>query len=193
MKKLTACLGLLILLTPFLFGDNLKFTEFTASAGRSAFTSGLDLTGKFANEKNSVQLTANHERFYGVFFWKLPLHFKVGICAGAFKNMVQAGPYVVFSPTKFISAYYWRGWGFGEPDKPAWKIHNFFELVGGSLNFKGLGLNYAYMVFQGQKTHLPGISYELSLTEKFRTFTSVDYNSLTKGPLFCIGLSYLPK
>ena len=194
MKKLIVCLVLLFGLIPFAFTqDNLKLSRLTASMGKGAFTSGFDVTAIFENSLNLMEITANHERFYAVYFWKLPLKIKAGIFTGAFKNMPQAGPYVIVSPTKFLSVFYWRGWRAGEPEKPRAKIQHFFQTTGASMLFGGLKIDYVWIDFLGEKTSLPGICYTFAINSRFKCFAGVDYKVSEKMPLFRIGLSYFPE
>ena len=171
--------------------DKLKWTSLTANMGQGAFTSGFDVTTMFESDTGKIEITANHERFYGVYFWKLPMKIKAGICAGAFKNMPQTGPYVVFSPIENLSAFYWRGWGFGEPGKPKTEINHFFESVGGMLTLGNLKISYVYINFLGEKTSLPGVCYSLVINKKFKFFTGIDYKVSEKKPLYRIGLTFL--
>lgn len=194
MKKLIVCLVLLFGFVSFAFAqDNLKLSRLTANMGKGAFTSGFDVTVIFQNSSNLMEITANHERFYAVYFWKLPLKITAGICGGAFKNMPQAGPYVIVSPTKFLSVFYWYGWGAGEPEKPQAKIQHFFQATGASMSFGGLKISYVWFDFRGTKTSLPGICYTLAINSRFKCFAGIDYKTSEEMPLFRIGLSYFPE
>lgn len=194
MKKSIICLLLIFGIASFVLAqDGLKISRTTITAGKGAFTSGLDATIIFQNSSNSMEITANHERFYAVYFWNLPLKITAGICAGAFKNMPQTGPYVIISPTKFASVFYWRGWGFGEPEKPKAKIRHFFESAGATLSFGGLKISYVWFDFMGTRTSLPGICYTLPINSRFKFFAGIDYKTSEEMPLFRIGLSYFPK
>lgn len=194
MKKSIICLILVFGIISFGFTqDSLKLSRSTANMGKGAFTSGFDVTAIFENSSNLMEITANHERFYAVYFWKLPLKVTAGICAGAFKNMPQTGPYVIVSPTKFSSVFYWRGWGFGEPEKPQAKIQHFFQAAGATMSFGGLKISYVWFDFMGTKTSLPGICYTLAINSRFKCFAGIDYKTSDDMPLFRIGLSYFPE
>lgn len=194
MKKTVFSVVAYLVLFMFVQANEWKLSEVRFTSGKGAFTSGLDGSVFFASSKNAVEITGNSDRAYGVFFWKLPsLKVKIGICVGPFKNMIQFGPYVVYSPTKSVSAFYWRGWGFGKPNCQKWEVNNFFEAAGVYFTFKGVTVGYTYSVFLEEKTHLPGISYAVPIGKNFKVFGGVDYTTITKESLFRIGVSYTPK
>lgn len=204
MKKIIVSIIFLFLMAPFVRADDankLKVSEFTVNAGKGAFVEGLDFTVIFEGEKSSIELTANHQRSYGVYFLHMPLKVKVlhlslkvkvrtGICGGVFKNMPQAGPYIIVSPVKVLDVFYWRGWGFGEPENPRAEFNNFFEAVGVSLMLGNLKLSYVYSIFMNEKTALPGICYSVPINQNFKFFAGCDYKDVSKEMLFRIGVSY---
>lgn len=169
--------------------EEIKIDMVKASAGEGAFVSGFDVSIFGGNSKNAFEFTGNHQRVYAVWFWKLPLNINVGICAGAFKNQPQTGPYITISPVKPLTLFYWRGWGFGKPNEPRWEFNKFFESVGTILNLGNLKLSYIWFNFMGEKTGLPGISYGVNLNPKFKLFAGVDYKLILKRPLFYVGIS----
>lgn len=191
MKKTITWLILIFIITSFAFSqDKTKLSRITINMGQGAFNSGCDFTSIFEGPSNLIEFTANHQRFYAVYFWKLPLKIKAGICAGAFKNMPQTGLYITLSPVECISVFYWRAWGAGEPEKPQFKVNNFFESVGASISVKGLKVSYIWADFLGEKTSLPGICYTFDINSKIKSFVTVDYKVSKKMPLFRIGISY---
>ena len=190
MKK-TLCFVFLVLLASIVMADEMKFSSITANMGKGAFTSGFDVTLLFDSKGNAIEVTGNHERAYGVFFWRIPsLNIKAGICAGMFKNMIQSGPYVIFSPIKPLSVFYWRGWGAGEPNNPQVEINFFFESAGASLSMGNLVISYVWFDFMGTQATMPGVSYTVSINSKFKFFGGVDYKVEEKLPLFRIGVTY---
>lgn len=193
MKKVLLMVLCLAIIVSVAVADNLKLTEFSLNSGKGAFTSGLDVTVRFGSDKYSIEVTGNSDRAYGVFFWKLPLGISVGVCAGEFKNQPQTGPYVVFAPVKFAYAFYWSGWGFGEPDKPSWDVKPFFSSAGIGTQLGNLKLSLIWFDFMGAKTWLPGISYGVKILESFWFSTGMDYKTSTKEPLFWLRVSYFPK
>jgi hypothetical protein len=193
-KKPAICLILILGTFSFLSAqERMKFSELTANIGKGAFTSGFDITLKFEAEKRLLEITGNHERGYMVHLWKLPMSVKAGVSGGIFNNMPWAGPYVLATPTEFLSLLYWRGWGAGEPDNPGTEINGFFESMGIFLKWKGIKLSYVHATFMGEKNHLPGISFTVPINEKFSCFAGIDYKSSEDTPLFRIGVSHFPE
>ena len=170
--------------------EELKPISLSANIGKGAFTSGFDVTLMLENSTQQVEITANHERFYAVHFWKLAKWIKAGVCAGAFKNQPQVGPYVVISPVKFLSVFYWQGWGAGKPEHPKFEVNYFFNSAGASIRLGNLKISYIWIDFMRQQEQLPGISYSFKLSSKIKGLIGVDYKIQEDLPLFRIGATY---
>jgi len=193
-RHLVAVVLIVFVVASMAMADELKLTEFSLGAGKSAFTSGLDATARFANGQYDFEFVGNSDRFYGVAFWKTAIKgLNAGICAGTYKNQPQIGPYITYAPLKFASIFYWKGWGFGKPEHPSWKISPFFEASGIAAKMGGLKLRLVRFIFMGEKTWLPGASFGISIRKNFRFAAGVDYKTLTKESLFWMRVGYFLK
>jgi hypothetical protein len=173
--------------------EDIKINNLSVKFGETAFGNGTDISVFGGNTKYAFEVTGNHQRAYAVGFWKIPkLNLSIGWCAGVFKNQVQTGPYVVFTPVKPLALFYWSGWGFGKPDNPSWDVNDFFASWGGSLTFGNLRLGYVHLNFMGTNSSLPGVSFGINLNPKTRVSFGVDvqFPEGQKGkPMYSVGVS----
>lgn len=174
-------------------GKGLKLGELSLGSGKSALTSGLDGVVRFESKEFRLLIVGNSDRYFGAFFLKLPIGLSAGVCTGAFKNQPQVGPYVTFAPTKFLSAFYWRAWGFGKPNEPKLEVNPFFQCVGGAVTLGNVKLNCIWLDFMGSRTLVPGVSYGVKINEQFRATIGADYKVSTEEPMFSVKVSYFPK
>lgn len=193
MKSMKICLALLFLVVSFVFAqDGFKLSEITSNIGKGAFTSGFDITLKFKGQGDLLGITGNHQRGYAIYLWDLPFSLNAGVSGGFFKNMPWTGPYILISPTNFLSFFHWSGWRAGEPENPGTEVNTFFISNGLFLKLGRLQVNYVLMDFLGEKTSIPGILYTMPINKDFKGFIGIDYKVSEEESLFHIGLSYFP-
>ncbi len=180
--------------------DKLKLDLASISTGKSAVSSGLDLSFFFGNKENMVEITGNHERSYGSYLFKIDLDLvkiRVGPYGGIFKNIPHFGIYAGASIAKIFNFLHWRGWELcdAEREKMGEEIKQLFSLSGVSVSLGKFNIGYYYMNFRGIKSHLPGISIKIPINN-FSVIAGVDYKISKKcenEPLFKLGLTYRPR
>jgi hypothetical protein len=194
-KALIAVLVLLsiVLVATATEDKGLKFSEFSLDTGKSALASGLGASGRWESEKFRLLVVGNSDRYFGAFFLKFPAGLSVGVCTGAFKNQPQVGPYITFAPTKFLSAFYWRAWGFGKPNEPKLEVNSFFQCVGAAVTLGNVKVNCTWIDFMGTKALVPGVSYGIRLNDQCRLTFGAEYKVPTDEPLFSLKFSFFPK
>lgn len=172
-----------------LFAEDLELKSIQANIGKSAITSGYDITLSFAGQNRNFRVTGNQSRVYIVYQLEDKWHLKTSASGGFYKNMPWAGPLVIFSPTKFLSTMHWYGVSAGNPDLPAWNMRVMFCYNDIAFSFKGFRFAYALFEFmdEGMKS-LPGIGYSGKINSSWSFSISTDYNVDDHEPLFQFGL-----
>ena len=195
MKRIIVFVAVLCLFVSLASAQELKLSQVTTNAGKSAFISGFDITMKFKGGGNLLDITGNNQRARATYLWDLPLSINAGICGGFFKNMAFAGPYVTFTPFSFLSFLEWVGWSGGKPDNPKTEINFFFHDTAVFLSLGSFTLSYVHEKFMEEEVSIPGVTYKMPINNNFEFSIGADYKfsaDLKDEPLFHMGMSYFP-
>ncbi len=167
----------------------MKLDNISTAVGKSATSSGYDITVLFSNANQHFSVTGNSQRVYAVYSWDLP-KLNMGASGGFYQNTPWLGPIVTYSPTNYLSFVYWGAVSGGLPNKPDWKARSIFQWVSADVKIGSVDACYGLLKFlDGKLDNLPGIRYTGNVNSDWSFRVGMDYDVNAEQPLFQLGLT----